>query len=341
VLANRTIVRRTAFVLAVPAACVGLIGVAQFVAPSSSPQRASTELVDSGGLLAGSGSPADPGSRSGEAGQGADADSSTAAGTSTLTATLAGALVRGHYLLRGPSGVPPGGSVLFVLQGPTRVVKAAPKAPFTVRIDTRGLTDGAYQVVVSTVVGGKRTVVRTDRITVANGGGVATPTGVAGPAVTPARKTPAPTASRKVPKTREAEPSARASQGSSLAAQVITLTNQQRVAGGCKALTADTTLASVALAHSQDMAAHDYFEHDSQDGRSPFDRMTAAGYRFGTAAENIAAGQRTAQEVVTAWMNSAGHRANIMNCALTEIGVGHATGGRFGTYWTQDFGTPR
>ncbi len=55
----------------------------------------------------------------------------------------------------------------------------------------------------------------------------------------------------------------------------------------------------------------------------------------------IAAGQRTPQDVVAAWMGSSGHRANILNCALTQIGVGHATGGSYGHYWTQNFATPR
>jgi uncharacterized protein YkwD len=122
---------------------------------------------------------------------------------------------------------------------------------------------------------------------------------------------------------------------------VIRLTNVQRLAAGCPALTANATLTRVAQAHSQDMADHNYFAHESQDGRSPFDRMTAAGYTYSTAAENIAAGQRTPAAVMDAWMNSAGHRQNILNCRLTQIGVGVATGGSYGIYWTQDFGTPR
>ena len=125
--------------------------------------------------------------------------------------------------------------------------------------------------------------------------------------------------------------------------QVVTLTNAERAKAGCGPLTVNATLTAVAQAHSQDMATHDYFDHNSQDGRTPFDRMTAAGYRYSTAAENIAAGQRTPQDVMTAWMNSPGHRANILNCALKEIGVGYATGSssQYGVYWTQDFGTPR
>jgi uncharacterized protein YkwD len=124
---------------------------------------------------------------------------------------------------------------------------------------------------------------------------------------------------------------------------VVTLTNAERAKVGCGALTVDATLTSVAQAHSADMAAHNYFDHNSQDGRSPFDRITAAGYKFSTAAENIAAGQRTPQDVMTGWMNSPGHKANILNCALHEIGVGYATSSSstYGAYWTQDFGTKR
>jgi uncharacterized protein YkwD len=126
-------------------------------------------------------------------------------------------------------------------------------------------------------------------------------------------------------------------------AQVVTLTNAERAKAGCGPLTVNSTLTAVAQAHSQDMATNNYFDHNSQDGSSPFDRMTAAGYRFSTAAENIAAGQRTPQDVMTGWMNSPGHRANILNCALHEIGVGYATSSssQYGVYWTQDFGTPR
>ncbi|HKY66945.1 MAG TPA: CAP domain-containing protein, partial [Acidimicrobiales bacterium] len=89
-----------------------------------------------------------------------------------------------------------------------------------------------------------------------------------------------------------------------------------------------------AQAHSDDMAANDYFSHDSLDGRSFADRMRAAGYPS-PGGENIAQGQQGPQAVHDAWMNSSGHRANILNCGFTTIGVGlHA-----GTWtWTQDFG---
>ncbi|WP_322754250.1 CAP domain-containing protein [Frankia sp. Cas3] len=124
------------------------------------------------------------------------------------------------------------------------------------------------------------------------------------------------------------------------ASQVVALTNAERAKAGCAALTVDSRLTTAAQAHSDDMATHNYFSHTSQDGRTPFQRMAAAGYQFSIAAENIAAGQRTPTEVMVGWMNSSGHRENILNCSLKQIGVGYGTGGSYGTYWTQDFGTP-
>jgi len=128
--------------------------------------------------------------------------------------------------------------------------------------------------------------------------------------------------------------------GSGQAAEVVRLTNAQRAANGCPALTVDSRLTRAAQAHSEDMRERGYFEHDNPDGQSSFDRMKAAGYSFRMAAENIAAGQPTPAAVVDAWMNSAGHRKNILNCGLTQIGVGVASGGSYRIYWTQDFGTP-
>lgn len=134
--------------------------------------------------------------------------------------------------------------------------------------------------------------------------------------------------------------------GSSATAEetsVVELTNAERAKNGCGPLAINATLTTVARAHSKDMAVNKFFDHNSQDGRTPFDRMKAAGYTYSMAAENIAAGQPTAASVVTAWMNSAGHRANILNCKLTQIGVGvyRLSGSPYGVYWTQDFGTPR
>ncbi|TQM78876.1 uncharacterized protein YkwD [Saccharothrix saharensis] len=120
-------------------------------------------------------------------------------------------------------------------------------------------------------------------------------------------------------------------------AKVLELTNAERAANGCPALAADDRLAAAARAHSADMAANNYFDHVSQDGRSFVDRVKAAGYPA-PGAENIAAGQRTAEAVVKGWMDSPGHRANILNCKLKALGVGMARGGSYGIYWTQNFG---
>jgi uncharacterized protein YkwD len=85
------------------------------------------------------------------------------------------------------------------------------------------------------------------------------------------------------------------------------------------------------------MAENDYFDHDSQDGRDVADRLRATGFTGSAWGENIAMGQRSAAEVVRGWMNSAGHRRNIMNCSYTLIGVGAAKDAQGQIYWTQDF----
>ena len=108
-----------------------------------------------------------------------------------------------------------------------------------------------------------------------------------------------------------------------------------------RALRWDSTLAKVATAHSKDMANHDFFSHESRNGTSPFQRMKRAGYHYDRAGENIAAGFNTPASVVKAWLKSPGHCKNLMNRAYVELGVGFATGGTYGTYWTQDFGNPR
>lgn len=92
--------------------------------------------------------------------------------------------------------------------------------------------------------------------------------------------------------------------------------------------------------HSADMCARQYFDHTNPDGKTPFDRMKAAGYTYSYAGENIAAGQDTPEEVTTAWMNSPGHCKNIMKADFKELGVGYATcGDKYKHYWTQNFGT--
>jgi uncharacterized protein YkwD len=118
--------------------------------------------------------------------------------------------------------------------------------------------------------------------------------------------------------------------------QVLDLTNAQRALAGCAALRPDSRLQTAAIAHSADMKARGYFAHDSPDGVTPWQRIEATGYAD-PSAENIAMGQPTPQDVVDAWMNSPGHRANILNCSSKAIGVGVQFGAD-GPWWTQDFG---
>ncbi|TYC18926.1 CAP domain-containing protein [Actinomadura syzygii] len=117
---------------------------------------------------------------------------------------------------------------------------------------------------------------------------------------------------------------------------VVALTNAERAKAGCRPLRVDERLAAAARKHSADMAADDYFDHTSRNGDSPWQRMEDAGYPS-PGAENIAKGYPTAQAVMEGWMNSPGHRANILNCDLRAIGVGRASGSG-GLVWTQDFG---
>jgi len=123
--------------------------------------------------------------------------------------------------------------------------------------------------------------------------------------------------------------------------EVVDRTNAERARHGLRALSVDQRLAAAAQAHSADMVRRAFFAHESPDGRQVWDRAVAAGYAYRKVAENIAAGQRTAEEVVRGWMGSPGHRANILDGDLTQIGVGRAEGGSYGVYWTQVFGTPR
>lgn len=116
--------------------------------------------------------------------------------------------------------------------------------------------------------------------------------------------------------------------------EVVRLVNVERAKNGLKPLTENWELSRVARYKSQDMADKRYFSHTSPTYGSPFDMMRAFGLSYRTAGENIAYGQRTPQEVVTAWMNSSGHRANILNASFTQIGVGYVANGR---YWTQMF----
>ena len=123
--------------------------------------------------------------------------------------------------------------------------------------------------------------------------------------------------------------------------EVVERTNAERARHGLAPLTTDARLAAAAQAHSADMVRRGFFAHENPDGKQVWDRAVAAGYAYRKVAENIAAGQRTAEQVVRGWMESPGHRANILDRDLTQIGVGRAEGGSYDVYWTQVFGTPR
>jgi uncharacterized YkwD family protein len=122
--------------------------------------------------------------------------------------------------------------------------------------------------------------------------------------------------------------------------QVINLVNRERSSRGLGLLTYDSQLGYVARLKSQDMVNNNYFSHTSPTYGSPFQMMERFGLRFSAAGENIAYGQRTAEEVMTAWMNSAGHRANILSATYTHIGVGVAKASNGTLYWTQEFTKP-
>jgi uncharacterized protein YkwD len=146
-----------------------------------------------------------------------------------------------------------------------------------------------------------------------------------------------------------------------IAQQVLDLVNaeRRRANASCPLLTLNTALTNAAQGHSQSMATANFFDHTSPSGDDPFERARAAGYR-GSIAENIAAGHSTAAGVMRDWMNSSGHRTNILNCNYREIGIGYyyqaddqgdvdlgdntqgnpVYGGPFYYYWTQVFGRP-
>ncbi len=116
--------------------------------------------------------------------------------------------------------------------------------------------------------------------------------------------------------------------------EVIRLVNEVRVKNGLNALQADWELSRVARYKSQDMKDNNYFSHTSPVYGSPFTMIKNFGISYRSAAENIARGQTTPQAVVNAWMNSSGHRANILNDSYKKIGVGYVSSGN---YWTQMF----
>jgi uncharacterized YkwD family protein/spore coat assembly protein SafA len=119
---------------------------------------------------------------------------------------------------------------------------------------------------------------------------------------------------------------------STFAGQVFTIVNQERANAGLNPLTNDGSLSAMAMDKARDMYTNHYFDHTSPTYGSPFNMMTSYGIQYSYAGENIAMGQRTPQEVMTAWMNSPGHRQNILSPNYTKIGVAYYNG-----EWVQEF----
>jgi uncharacterized protein YkwD len=119
-------------------------------------------------------------------------------------------------------------------------------------------------------------------------------------------------------------------------AEVLKLVNDERAKVGCSPVSANSLLTRLAEAFSEDMAARGFFDHTDPDGATPWDRAAKAGI-IDLGGENIARGQADAAAVMEAWMNSPGHRANILNCDFKTLGVGVHLGAG-GPWWTQDFG---
>jgi len=118
--------------------------------------------------------------------------------------------------------------------------------------------------------------------------------------------------------------------------EILSLVNTRRARHGCGALSASAPLNQLAVSYSTEMGTEDFFSHTDPAGRTPWDRAKAMGIS-NLGGENIAVGQPTPQAVMDAWMNSSGHRANILDCGFHSLGVGvyYAEGG---PWWTQDFG---
>ncbi|MFG2818580.1 sigma-70 family RNA polymerase sigma factor [Kitasatospora sp. NPDC048365] len=214
------------------------------------------------------------------------------------------------------------------------------------RVAPRGrkpLAVGGAAVVV--VIAGVLTIGRPDPAPAQPDAAPPATTAVVPVAVTSPSPTPTPTPSPTPPPTPTPTPTAVSSSPAprtptaSAQQQVLDLVNSERARNGCGPMRMNAQLQQAAQRHSDDMAARDFFDHTNPDGVGPQQRIDATGYRWSRWGENIARGQQGASSVMTSWMNSQGHRANILNCSFTEMGVGIHTGSG-GPWWTQDFGTP-
>jgi uncharacterized protein YkwD len=164
------------------------------------------------------------------------------------------------------------------------------------------------------------------------------PTTPAPSPTTPRPTTPAPSPTTPRPTTPAPDPDPTGNPA--FEAEVLRLVNVERATAGCNALTSDDRLVRAARKHSADMAERGYFSHTTPEGVDFATRISNEGYRWGGAAENIAKGQRTPADVMSSWMNSAGHKANILNCGYRNLGVGVAAEKGGALVWTQDFASP-
>jgi len=173
-------------------------------------------------------------------------------------------------------------------------------------------------------------------------GAAAQPSTVGTPGPAPTTSTTAlpsaPPATTRRPPRRTTSPPAPVATIAAFETEVLAQTNARRRNEGCPELRLDTRLRAAARRHSIDMARYGYMSHTGHDGSSPGQRIRDAGYPQVSWAENIARGYPNPSAVMAGWMNSPGHRANILNCSLRALGVGVARGNSGQVFWTQDFG---
>ncbi|MEU4425741.1 CAP domain-containing protein [Actinoplanes sp. NPDC024001] len=185
----------------------------------------------------------------------------------------------------------------------------------------------------------------------------ASPSATASPTVKPSKKAttkPSPSPSRTTKKTKRPSPSpskttrtaepeetgAASNSGSARVTEVIKLVNAERKKAGCGTLAGESRLHAAAQKHSELQAEKNTMSHQLPGEAGMGDRVTAEGYRWGGVAENVAAGYTTPASVMDGWMNSPGHKANILNCGYKHIGVGVAKSSKGTLYWTQNFASP-
>lgn len=139
-------------------------------------------------------------------------------------------------------------------------------------------------------------------------------------------------------------------QADDTAKTVLAILNEARAKAGCNPLKLNSKLMAAAKTHARNMAEKNFFGHKGKDGGKPSSRVKRQGYKFHILAENIAAGQKSAEEVARSWLGSPGHRKNILNCKLKDTGIAVAYQSDDGPidgnnkpyyyYWVQDFGAP-